>query len=92
MKMVIKLGETDVTALIDTMKSSANNLKVSDGEVNLSETNLITFKEYETMFTNYKAALENYKNIVNQDSDAMLGAVKAIVKTDQDIANQINKE
>lgn len=87
--MVIKLGETDVTAIIDKMKTSANQLSVSDSEAHLTETNLITFKEYETMFKNYKAALDNYKTITSQDSDAMLGAVQAIVQNDQDIANQI---
>ncbi|ARJ50998.1 DUF5344 family protein [Staphylococcus lutrae] len=90
--MVIKLGETDVTALIDKMKTSANQLSISGSEVNLTETNMITFKEYEEMFEVYKAALDNYKHIVIQDSEAMLGTVEAIVKHDRDIANQINKE
>ncbi|UEX90018.1 DUF5344 family protein [Staphylococcus ratti] len=89
--MVIKLGETDVTALINNMKTKANSLTVSDSEVNLSKTNLITFTEYKDMFTNYKAAFDNYKSIVTQDAEAMLGAVQAIVKNDQDNANQINK-
>lgn len=87
---MIKLNQGEVSADISSIRSNGQGLISKNSEVNLSKTNLITFKEYVEMFENYQTAISNYEGIVNQDVSAMETTVNEIVANDQDIAGQIN--
>lgn len=88
---MIKLNQASVSKEISSIRTNGQGLKQSNGNVNLSKTNLITFKEYVNMFEDYQSALSNYENIIEQDTTAMDTTVTEIVENDREIAGQINK-
>lgn len=88
---MIKLNQTSVSKEISSIRTNGQGLKQSNGNVNLSKTNLVTFKEYVNMFEDYQSALSNYENIIEQDTTAMDTTVTEIVENDREIAGQINK-
>lgn len=89
--MLIKLTQASVSKEISSIRTNGQGLKQSNGNVNLSKTNLVTFKEYVNMFEDYQSALSNYENIIEQDTTAMDTTVTEIVENDREIAGQINK-
>ncbi|AMO52839.1 type VII secretion effector [Staphylococcus argenteus] len=89
--MLIKLNQASVSKEISSIRTNGQGLKQSNGNVNLSKTNLVTFKEYVNMFEDYQSALSNYENIIEQDTTAMDTTVTEIVENDREIAGQINK-
>lgn len=89
--MLIKLNQASVSKEISSIRTNGQGLKQSNGNVNLSKTNLVTFKEYVNMFEDYQSALSNYENIIEQDTTAMDITVTEIVENDREIAGQINK-
>lgn len=89
--MLIKLNQASVSKEISSIRTNEQGLKQSNGNVNLSKTNLVTFKEYVNMFEDYQSALSNYENIIEQDTTAMDTTVTEIVENDREIAGQINK-
>ena len=89
--MLIKLNQTSVSKEISSIRTNGQGLKQSNGNVNLSKTKLVTFKEYVNMFEDYQSALSNYENIIEQDTTAMDTTVTEIVENDREIAGQINK-
>ncbi|CAA3986596.1 type VII secretion effector [Staphylococcus aureus] len=88
---MIKLNQASVSKEISSIRTNGQGLKQSNGNVNLSKTNLVTFKEYVNMFEDYQSALSNYENIIEQDTTAMDTKVTEIVENDREIAGQINK-
>ncbi|CAC7961772.1 TPA: YwqI/YxiC family protein [Staphylococcus aureus] len=88
---MIKLNQASVSKEISSIRTNGQDLKQSNGNVNLSKTNLVTFKEYVNMFEDYQSALSNYENIIEQDTTAMDTTVTEIVENDREIAGQINK-
>ncbi|HDD7470035.1 TPA: TIGR04197 family type VII secretion effector [Staphylococcus aureus] len=88
---MIKLNQASVSKEISSIRTNEQGLKQSNGNVNLSKTNLVTFKEYVNMFEDYQSALSNYENIIEQDTTAMDTTVTEIVENDREIAGQINK-
>ncbi|HCZ0026861.1 TPA: YwqI/YxiC family protein [Staphylococcus aureus] len=88
---MIKLNQASVSKEISSIRTNGQGLKQSNGNVNLSKTNLVTFKEYVNMFEDYQSALSNYENIIEQDMTAMDTTVTEIVENDREIAGQINK-
>ncbi|MET1456380.1 TIGR04197 family type VII secretion effector [Staphylococcus aureus] len=88
---MIKLNQASVSKEISSIRTNGQGLKQSNGNVNLSKTNLVTFKEYVNMFEYYQSALSNYENIIEQDTTAMDTTVTEIVENDREIAGQINK-
>ncbi|HDD0210335.1 TPA: YwqI/YxiC family protein [Staphylococcus aureus] len=88
---MIKLNQASVNKEISSIRTNGQGLKQSNGNVNLSKTNLVTFKEYVNMFEDYQSALSNYENIIEQDTTAMDTTVTEIVENDREIAGQINK-
>ncbi|HGO4030579.1 type VII secretion effector [Staphylococcus aureus] len=88
---MIKLNQASVSKEISSIRTNGQGLKQSNGNVNLSKTNLVTFKEYVNMFEDYQSALSNYENIIEQDTTAMDTTVTEIVENDRKIAGQINK-
>ncbi|MCP8604893.1 YwqI/YxiC family protein [Acinetobacter baumannii] len=88
---MIKLNQASVSKEISSIRTNGQGLKQSNGNVNLSKTNLVTFKEYVNMFEDYQSALSNYENIIKQDTTAMDTTVTEIVENDREIAGQINK-
>ncbi|HCV8766362.1 TPA: YwqI/YxiC family protein [Staphylococcus aureus] len=88
---MIKLNQASVSKEISSIRTNGQGLKQSNGNVNLSKTNLVTFKEYVNMFEDYQSALSNYENIIEQDTAAMDTTVTEIVENDREIAGQINK-
>lgn len=88
---MIKLNQASVSKEISSIQTNGQGLKQSNGNVNLSKTNLVTFKEYVNMFEDYQSALSNYENIIEQDTTAMDTTVTEIVENDREIAGQINK-
>ncbi|HDB7476012.1 TPA: YwqI/YxiC family protein [Staphylococcus aureus] len=88
---MIKLNQASVSKEISSIRTNGQGLKQSNGNVNLSKTNLVTFKEYVNMFEDYQSALSNYENIIEQDTTAMDTTVTEIVEYDREIAGQINK-
>ncbi|HDJ2905407.1 TPA: YwqI/YxiC family protein [Staphylococcus aureus] len=88
---MIKLNQASVSKEISSIRTNGQGLKQSNGNVNLSKTNLVTFKEYINMFEDYQSALSNYENIIEQDTTAMDTTVTEIVENDREIAGQINK-
>ena len=88
---MIKLNQASVSKEISSIRTNGQGLKQSNGNVNLSKTNLVTFKEYVNMFEDYQSALYNYENIIEQDTTAMDTTVTEIVENDREIAGQINK-
>ncbi|HCX3032547.1 TPA: YwqI/YxiC family protein [Staphylococcus aureus] len=88
---MIKLNQASVSKEISSIRTNGQGLKQSNGNVNLSKTNLVTFKEYVNMFEDYQSALSNYENIIEQDTTAMDTTVIEIVENDREIAGQINK-
>ncbi|HDZ8717963.1 TPA: YwqI/YxiC family protein [Staphylococcus aureus] len=88
---MIKLNQASVSKEISSIRTNGQGLKQSNGNVNLSKTNLVTFKEYVNMFEDYQSALSNYANIIEQDTTAMDTTVTEIVENDREIAGQINK-
>ncbi|HCD5192352.1 TPA: TIGR04197 family type VII secretion effector [Staphylococcus aureus] len=88
---MIKLNQASVSKEISSIRTNGRGLKQSNGNVNLSKTNLVTFKEYVNMFEDYQSALSNYENIIEQDTTAMDTTVTEIVENDREIAGQINK-
>lgn len=88
---MIKLKQASVSKEISSIRTNGQGLKQSNGNVNLSKTNLVTFKEYVNMFEDYQSALSNYENIIEQDTTAMDTTVTEIVENDREIAGQINK-
>ncbi|HCY9767932.1 TPA: YwqI/YxiC family protein [Staphylococcus aureus] len=88
---MIKLNQASVSKEISSIRTNGQGLKQSNGNVNLSKTNLVTFKEYVNMFEDYQSALSNYENIIEQDTTAMDTMVTEIVENDREIAGQINK-
>ncbi|HDI7617607.1 TPA: YwqI/YxiC family protein [Staphylococcus aureus] len=88
---MIKLNQASVSKEISSIRTNGQGLKQSNGNVNLSKTNLVTFKEYVNMFEDYQSALSNYENIIEQDATAMDTTVTEIVENDREIAGQINK-
>lgn len=88
---MIKLNQASVSNEISSIRTNGQGLKQSNGNVNLSKTNLVTFKEYVNMFEDYQSALSNYENIIEQDTTAMDTTVTEIVENDREIAGQINK-
>ncbi|WP_248500067.1 TIGR04197 family type VII secretion effector [Staphylococcus aureus] len=88
---MIKLNQASVSKEISSIRTNGQGLKQSNGNVNLSKTNLVTFKEYVNMFEDYQSALSNYENIIEQDTTAMDTTVTEIVENDREIARQINK-
>ncbi|WP_323703689.1 TIGR04197 family type VII secretion effector [Mammaliicoccus sp. Dog046] len=86
---MIKLNESAVSEDISSIRSNSHGLMSKSSDVNLSKTNLITFKEYVEMYENYNAAISNYEKIVSQDVSAMQTTVDEIVRNDQDIATQM---
>lgn len=89
--MLIKLNQASVSKEISSIRTNGQGLKQSNANVNLSKTNLVTFKEYVNMFEDYQSALSNYENIIEQDTTAMDTTVTEIVENDREIAGQINK-
>lgn len=89
--MLIKLNQASVSKEISSIRTNGQGLKQSNGNVNLSKTNLVTFKEYVNMFEDYQSELSNYENIIEQDTTAMDTTVTEIVENDREIAGQINK-
>ncbi len=89
--MLIKLNQASVSKEISSIRTNGQGLKQSNGNVNLSKTNLVTFKEYVNMFEDYQSALSNYENIIEQDTTAMDTTATEIVENDREIAGQINK-
>lgn len=89
--MLIKLNQASVSKEISSIRTNGQGLKQSNGNVNLSKTNLVTFKEYVNMFEDYQSALSNYENIIEQDTTAMDTTVTEIIENDREIAGQINK-
>lgn len=89
--VLIKLNQASVSKEISSIRTNGQGLKQSNGNVNLSKTNLVTFKEYVNMFEDYQSALSNYENIIEQDTTAMDTTVTEIVENDREIAGQINK-
>lgn len=89
--MLIKLNQASVSKEISSIRTNGQGLKQSNGNVILSKTNLVTFKEYVNMFEDYQSALSNYENIIEQDTTAMDTTVTEIVENDREIAGQINK-
>ncbi|HCZ6686948.1 TPA: YwqI/YxiC family protein, partial [Staphylococcus aureus] len=87
---MIKLNQASVSKEISSIRTNGQGLKQSNGNVNLSKTNLVTFKEYVNMFEDYQSALSNYENIIEQDTTAMDTTVTEIVENDREIAGQIN--
>ncbi|NGW73092.1 YwqI/YxiC family protein, partial [Staphylococcus aureus] len=83
--------KASVSKEISSIRTNGQGLKQSNGTVNLSKTNLVTFKEYVNMFEDYQSALSNYENIIEQDTTAMDTTVTEIVENDREIAGQINK-
>ncbi|CAA4041110.1 Uncharacterised protein [Staphylococcus aureus] len=63
---MIKLNQASVSKEISSIRTNGQGLKQSNGNVNLSKTNLVTFKEYVNMFEDYQSALSNYENIIEQ--------------------------
>ncbi|CAA3935439.1 type VII secretion effector [Staphylococcus aureus] len=88
---MIKLNQASVSKEISSIRTNGQGLKQSNGNVNLSKTNLVTFKEYVNMFEDYQSALSNYENIIEQDTTAMDTTGKENVENDREIAGQINK-
>ncbi|CAA3839115.1 type VII secretion effector [Staphylococcus aureus] len=88
---MIKLNQASVSKEISSIRTNGQGLKQSNGNVNLSKTNLVTFKEYVNMFEDYQSALSNYENIIEQDTTAMDTTVTENVENDREIAGQINK-
>ena len=88
---MIKLNQASVSKEISSIRTNGQGLKQSNVNVNLSKTNLVTFKEYVNMFEDYQSALSNYENIIEQDTTAMDTTVTEIVENDREIAGQINK-
>lgn len=88
---MIKLNQASVSKEISSIRTNGQGLKQSNGNVNLSKTNLVTFKEYVNMFEDYQSALSNYENIIEQDTTAMDTTVTEIVENDREITGQINK-
>ncbi|HDF0075237.1 TPA: YwqI/YxiC family protein [Staphylococcus aureus] len=88
---MIKLNQASVSKEISSIRTNGQGFKQSNGNVNLSKTNLVTFKEYVNMFEDYQSALSNYENIIEQDTTAMDTTVTEIVENDREIAGQINK-
>ncbi|HDZ7546718.1 TPA: YwqI/YxiC family protein [Staphylococcus aureus] len=88
---MIKLNQASVSKEISSIRTNGQGLKQSNGNVNLSKTNLVTFKEYVNMFEDYQSALSNYENIIEQDTTAMDTTVTEIVENDREIGGQINK-
>ncbi|HDP2763613.1 TPA: TIGR04197 family type VII secretion effector [Staphylococcus aureus] len=88
---MIKLNQASLSKEISSIRTNGQGLKQSNGNVNLSKTNLVTFKEYVNMFEDYQSALSNYENIIEQDTTAMDTTVTEIVENDREIAGQINK-
>ncbi|HCU7482877.1 TPA: TIGR04197 family type VII secretion effector [Staphylococcus aureus] len=88
---MIKLNQASVSKEISSIRTNGQGLKQSNGNVNLSKTNLVTFKEYVNMFEDYQSAPSNYENIIEQDTTAMDTTVTEIVENDREIAGQINK-
>ncbi|HCX9538267.1 TPA: YwqI/YxiC family protein [Staphylococcus aureus] len=88
---MIKLNQASVSKEISSIRTNGQGLKQSNGNVNLSKTNLVTFKEYVNMFEDYQSALSNYEKIIEQDTTAMDTTVTEIVENDREIAGQINK-
>lgn len=88
---MIKLNQASVSKEISSIRTNGQGLKQSNGNVNLSKANLVTFKEYVNMFEDYQSALSNYENIIEQDTTAMDTTVTEIVENDREIAGQINK-
>ncbi|HHP1254157.1 TIGR04197 family type VII secretion effector [Staphylococcus argenteus] len=88
---MIKLNQASVSKEISSIRTNGQGLKQSNGNVNLSKTNLVTFKEYVNMFEDYQSELSNYENIIEQDTTAMDTTVTEIVENDREIAGQINK-
>ncbi|HHW6870949.1 TPA: TIGR04197 family type VII secretion effector [Staphylococcus aureus] len=88
---MIKLNQASVSKEISSIRTNGQGLKQSNGNVNLSKTNLVTFKEYVNMFEDYQSALSNYENIIEQDTTVMDTTVTEIVENDREIAGQINK-
>ncbi|CAA3962795.1 type VII secretion effector [Staphylococcus aureus] len=88
---MIKLNQASVSKEISSIRTNGQGLKQSNGNVNLSKTNLVTFKEYVNMFEDYQSALSNYENIIEQDTTAMDTTGTEIVENDREIAGQINK-
>ncbi|HDF4446424.1 TPA: TIGR04197 family type VII secretion effector [Staphylococcus aureus] len=88
---MIKLNQASVSKEISSIRTNGQGLKQSNGNVNLSKTNLVTFKEYVNMFEDYQSALSNYENIIEQDTTAMDTTVTEIVENDREIVGQINK-
>ncbi|WPA39121.1 TIGR04197 family type VII secretion effector [Staphylococcus aureus] len=88
---MIKLNQASVSKEVSSIRTNGQGLKQSNGNVNLSKTNLVTFKEYVNMFEDYQSALSNYENIIEQDTTAMDTTVTEIVENDREIAGQINK-
>lgn len=88
---MIKLNQASVSKEISSIRTNGQGLKQSNGNVNLSKTNLVTFKEYVNMFEDYQSALSNYENIIEQDTTAMDTTVTEIVENDREIAGQINE-
>ncbi|HDC5749922.1 TPA: YwqI/YxiC family protein [Staphylococcus aureus] len=88
---MIKLNQASVSKEISSIRTNGQGLKQSNGNVNLSKTNLVTFKEYVNIFEDYQSALSNYENIIEQDTTAMDTTVTEIVENDREIAGQINK-
>ncbi|WP_251352749.1 TIGR04197 family type VII secretion effector, partial [Staphylococcus aureus] len=86
---MIKLNQASVSKEISSIRTNGQGLKQSNGNVNLSKTNLVTFKEYVNMFEDYQSALSNYENIIEQDTTAMDTTVTEIVENDREIAGQI---
>ncbi len=66
---MIKLNQASVSKEISSIRTNGQGLKQSNGNVNLSKTNLVTFKEYVNMFEDYQSAISNYENIIEQDTD-----------------------
>ncbi|HCY6542384.1 TPA: TIGR04197 family type VII secretion effector [Staphylococcus aureus] len=80
---MIKLNQASVSKEISSIRTNGQGLKQSNGNVNLSKTNLVTFKEYVNMFEDYQSALSNYENIIEQDTTAMDTTVTEIVENDR---------
>lgn len=87
---MIKLNQASVSKEISSIRTNGQGLKQSNGNVNLSKTNLVTFKEYVNMFEDYQSALSNYENIIEQDTTAMDTTVTEIVENDREILSLIH--
>ena len=88
---MIKLNQSSVTADIKNIRNNSQGIMSENGEVNLSQTDLVTFTEYVDMYESYNKAISNYESIVSQDVEAMQTTVNEIVANDSDIANQIGQ-